>query len=155
MSRIEAIIASSQFVSDRHLIVFVDGRPFDELVAQSEASVAGLVPSLLGWFHNDEDGEVPWERILPPIGCTSSAPILICPDDLDYCCSVVMVEVVAGADDIRWERVGLDATKKGAVGSCVRWLSGIGRFCFSRHDYERCLDAFRSYYRQGRTSRST
>ncbi|MFN0196902.1 MAG: hypothetical protein ACKVT0_09150 [Planctomycetaceae bacterium] len=145
MNRIEAIQAKSKFVPEPHLIITVDGMPLDELLdtASPDSNLSGLVSSLLGWFHNDEDGDIPWQRILPEVGCTGYAPVLICPDDLDYSCSVVMVEVVAEPDLIRWDRLGFDATRNGAVGSCIRWLSGLGPYRFSRADYQRCLAAFR------------
>jgi hypothetical protein len=54
----------------------------------------------------DADSAVPWERILPDVGCTGYAPVLICPDDLDLGCSVVMAEVVAEPTVIRWDRLG-------------------------------------------------
>jgi hypothetical protein len=119
--------------------------PLDELLdaAVPDRNLAGLVSSLLGWFHNDVDCVVPWQRILPEVGCTGYAPILICPDDLDYSCGVVVVEVVAEADIIRWDRLGFDATRQGAVASCVRWEIGLGPYRFRREDYERCLAAFR------------
>lgn len=100
------------------------------------------MPSLLGWFHNDDDFVVPWQRILPEVDCTGYAPILICPDDLDLRCSVVVVEVVAETDAIRWDRFGFDASRNGAVRSVVRWEAGLGPYRFSREDYLRCLAAF-------------
>lgn len=147
MSRIEAITTKSKFVSDEHLVIFVDDIPFDELVDAALPdgyNVAGSVSSLLGWFHDDEDCKVPWDRILPECGCTGYAPILICPDDLDYDCGVVIVEVTADADHVRWDRVGMDVRRGGPVACCVRWFPGIGPFRFSRNDYERCLSAFQS-----------
>jgi hypothetical protein len=149
VNRIEAICAKSKFVPEPHLIIAVDGEPLDGLMdsAFPGSNLSGLVSSLLGWFHNDEDNEVPWQRILPEVGCTGYAPVLICPDDLDYSCGVVMAEVVAEPDVIRWDRLGFDATRKGAVGGCIRWESRLGPFRFSRADYEGCLAAFRP--RQG------
>ncbi len=146
MNRIEAIRMPSRYVASPHLVIAVDGVPLDELLnaGRPELQVAGLVPSLLGWFHNDDDSVVPWQRILPDVGCTGYAPILICPDDLDYVCSVVMAEVVAEPDVIRWDRIGFNATRQGAVGSCIRWESGLGPFRFGRPEYEECLEAFRS-----------
>jgi len=66
----------------------------DELLdaARPELQLAGRVPSLLGWFHNDDDRALPWCRIMPEIGCAGYVPLLICPDDLDYRCSVMMAE---------------------------------------------------------------
>jgi hypothetical protein len=145
VNRIEAIRTPSKFVPEPHLLIAVDGVPLDELLdaARPELQLVGLVASLLGWFHNDEDSVVPWQRILPEVGCTGYAPVLICPDDLDYGCSVVMAEVVAEASVIRWDRLGLDATRRGAVGSFVRWEPGLGPFRFSRPAYEACLAAFK------------
>ena len=144
MNGIEAILTKSKFVDEPHLVIVVDGVPLDELVddALPGSNLKGSVSSLLGWFRNEEDNAVPWQRILPEIGCTGYAPILICPDDLDLSCGVVMVEVLAERDVVRWNRVGLDATKSGAVGSCIRWEDSLGPYAFRRADYERCLAAF-------------
>jgi hypothetical protein len=145
MNRIEAVLARSKFVDEPHLVIMVDGVPLDELVdaALPGSNLAGSVSSLLGWFANEEDNAVPWQRILPEVGCTGYAPILICPDDLDFWCSVVMVEVVAERDVIRWDRLGLDASSGGTVGACIRWVQSPGPYVFSRAEYERCLAAFR------------
>jgi hypothetical protein len=139
VNRIEAIRISSKFISEPHLVIAVDGVPLDVALG-----VEGLVSSLLGWFHNEEDCEVPWQRILPDVGCSGYAPVLICPDDLDLSCSVVMAEVVAEQDVIRWDRLGYEATSKGAVGSYIRWEPRWGPYRFNRAEYERCLAAFRS-----------
>jgi hypothetical protein len=123
----------------------VDGVPLDELLdaARPDLQLAGLVSSLLGWFHDEADSPVPWQRILPEVGCTGYAPVLICPDDLDFGCSVVMAEVAAVPDVVRWDRLGFDATRRGAVGSYIRWELGLGPFQFRRPEYEACLAAFR------------
>jgi hypothetical protein len=144
VNRIEAARAKSKFVQEPHLTITVDGVPLDELLetAVPDANVAGLVSSLLGWFDKQEDNALPWERILPNVGCTGYAPILICPDDLDYNCTVVMVEVVAEPEVVRWDRIGY-ASGPGTVGSCIRWLPGVGPYRFSRTDYVRCLSEFR------------
>lgn len=119
----------------------VDGIPIDRLLGER---TDGLVSSLLGWFHDDVDCQIPWDRILPDTGCTSYAPILICPDDLDLRCSVVIAEVVAEREIIRWDKLGFDATTRGTVGSMVRWDPGWDGYCFSRQEYEACLAAFKS-----------
>ena len=96
MNRIEAIRAPSKHVPEPHLAIAVDGVPLDAALG-----VEGLVSSLLGSFHDDADVPVPWQRILPDDGCSGYAPVLICPDDLDLTCSVVMAEVVAEGGVIR------------------------------------------------------
>lgn len=138
MNRIEAIRAPSKHVPEPHLGMVIDGVPLDVALG-----VEGLVSALLGWFHDDTDVLVPWQRILPDEGCSGYAPVLICPDDLDLRCSVVMAEVVAEAEVIRWDRLGYDATPGGAVGSWIRWEPGWGPYRFRRAEYESCLAAFR------------
>jgi hypothetical protein len=146
VNRIAAIRGPSRFVSDPHLLIAVDGVPLDELLdaARPGANLTGMVSSLLGWFHDEADAAVPWQRVLPEIGCTGYAPVLICPDDLDFDCCVVMAEVVAERDVIRWDRLGFDASRGGAVGSCVQWVVGLGAYRFDRAEYEAVLAAFRS-----------
>src|SRR5262245_47469316 len=125
VNRIAAIRAPSKFVSEPHLAIAVDGVALDVALGAE-----GLVSSLLGWFHHESDAVVPWQRILPDVGCTGYAPVLICPDDLDLSCSVVMAEVIAEPEVIRWDRLGYDATPRGAVGSWVRWEPGWGPYRF-------------------------
>lgn len=138
MNRIEALQAKSKFVSEPHLTIAIDGVPLDIALGSD-----GLVSSLLGWFHNDEDCALPWKRILPDIGCTSYAPVLICPDDLDLDCSVVVAEVVAEAEMVRWQKLGFDASlAQDSVGTTVRWDPNWGPYCFARSEYEACLAAF-------------
>lgn len=138
MNRISAIRASSKYVPEPHLAIAVDGVTLDVALG-----VEGLVSSLLGWFHDDADVPVPWERILPDDGCTGYAPVLICPDDLDLTCNVIMAEVVAEAGVIRWDRLGYSASPRPSFGAYIRWEPGWGPYCFSRTEYERCLAAFR------------
>ena len=141
MNRIEARSAPSKFVSEPHLSMAIDGVPLDQALG---AEAEGLVSALLGWFHDPADCEVPWERILPEAGCTGYAPLLICPDDLDLKCNVVIVEVVAEEEVIRWNKLGFDMTPLGAVGAIVRWDPGWGPYTFRRDEYEACLSAFRA-----------
>lgn len=141
VNRIEAIRAPSKFVPEPHLAIAVDGVPLDAVLG---AETEGLVSSLLGWFHHEPNAAVPWERILPAAGCTGYAPLLICPDDLDLSCSVVVAEVVAEVDFIRWDKLGFEATPRGAFGAWVRWQPGWGPYRFDRAEYEACLAAFRT-----------
>lgn len=138
-NRIEAILGPSRHIAHPHLAMAVDAVSLDIVLG-----VDGLVSSLLGWFLDPNEIVIPWQRILPDDGCTSYAPVLICPDDLDLHCSVVMAEVVAEGDLIRWVRLGYDATPRGAVGSWIRWQPGWGPFEFARSEYEKCLAPFRA-----------
>jgi hypothetical protein len=143
LNRVEAVRIRSKYTSDIHPVIAIDGVPLDLILdtALPRSNLEGLVPSLLGWFHDAEDAKVPWQRILPDVGCTGYAPILICPDDLDFSCAVVVAEVVAKPDVVRWDRLGFDAST-GTVGSCIRWEPALGPYTFRRDEYERMLAAF-------------
>jgi hypothetical protein len=69
---------------------------------------------------------------------------LICPDDLDLCCSVVIAEVVSEPDVVRWDKLGYNAATRTSFGACIRWESLWGPYCFSRGEYEACLAMFKS-----------
>jgi hypothetical protein len=138
VNHIEAIRAPSKFVPEPHLSFWVDGGPLDVALG-----LDGHVSSLLGWFHDDAECAVPWERILPEIGRTGYAPVLICVDDLDLTCSVVIAEVVAEPEVIRWDRLGISAAAGRAVGSVVLWEPAWGPYRFGRAQYEACLAKFK------------
>jgi hypothetical protein len=101
--------------------------------------------------RQEREREIAWQRFLPATGSTAIAPLLICPDDLDYWCSVLVVEVIAETQFIHWNRVGFgwDNSLTDEIGTTVRWLSGIGPFTFCRTEYERCLEDFRPVFYGG------
>ncbi|MDW5429328.1 hypothetical protein R7J51_23650, partial [Acinetobacter baumannii] len=69
-----------------------------------------LVPAQ-GWLY-DYDSELAlsnaWKLLKPQtyenVSISTVVPILICPDDLDLVCNVVMVEQVVSADQVVWAR---------------------------------------------------
>ena len=151
MNRLDAIDATSKYVSERHKVLVLDGIPLDVLLdtVRPDLSLIGLVPTLLDWFDFPKEQALVWQRILPPTGCVAVAPVLMCPDDRDLWCSVVVAEVSPEESVVWWRRLGLDMSKSNpedmpdAVGTSVEWFSGVGPFCFCRADYEKCLAEFR------------
>jgi hypothetical protein len=152
MNRICAAKRKSPFSPDEHLDIVVDGVSLSEALTGvfPEETVRGLVPCLLPWHESPEGArelEISIERFLPPPGRTTNAPILMCPDDLDFSCTTVIAEVQNAYDCIRWNRVGLnesDALKlPEAVGNPTQWMDGFGGWSFDISDYQAVLEAFR------------
>ncbi len=151
MNRIEAIEATTKYVPEPHKLLMVDGMPLDVLLdsARPDCYLLGLVPTLLDWLSDPRERELVWQRILPPVGSSAVAPVLMCPDDLDLWCTVAVAEVVLEQSAVWWHRIGLDASKPKpedmphAVGATVDWIDGLGPYCFSRAEYEQCLAAFK------------
>lgn len=151
MNRIEAQQGKCADIQREYLTIAIDGVPLDGLLdaLNPEWKISGFIPSLLGWFHDPQDRYIPWERILPGVGCTGYAPILICPDDLDFVCTVIMAEVTTESlDVVQWDRLGFDVAKAGSVGSVIRWEPLMGQYTFDRNQYENCLAAFKEFSEQ-------
>jgi hypothetical protein len=148
---LEAIDATSKYVSKPHKVLVLDDVPLDVLVdsVRPELTLLGLVPALLDWLNNPKERVLIWQRILPPTDRVTISPVLICPDDLDLWCTVVVAEVNPVGTLVWWRRLGLDRTEPKseempeAVGTVVEWFSGLGPYCFGRREYERCLSAFK------------
>ena len=148
MNQIAYAEATSRFIDAAHGVIVVDGKPLDELLDTwwPGQSLAGLIPALVTGLPNPEEEALIWSRALPPADARSVAPILLCPDDLDFSCTVVVAEVTTDASSVTWSRVGLDTGAAGppsAIGSPVEWSSAIKPLVFDRLAYEAVLDCFR------------
>lgn len=148
-SRIEAFMGTSRFAAAPHLIIGVDGVPLDAWLADNSGGTGerflGLVPALTG-LVNREEREAAWERIQPPGPRLEIAPVLVCPDDMDLWCDVVVVELEERQDQILWRRFGFDWTAKphpARIGSQVDWLPTLPALGFAKNDYLAFLETFR------------
>ncbi len=151
MNRLTVIDATSKYVSERHKVLLLDGVPLDVLVdsVRPDLTVRGLVPALLDWLSDPKERALVRRRILPLRGRVAVAPVLVCPDDLDLWCAVLVAEVNPVGSVVFWRRLGLDRSRPrpeempDAVGTVVEWFSGLGPYCFGRSEYEQCLAAFK------------
>lgn len=148
VTKIQARECRTKYASKPHLAFFLDGEPLDVWLSNQVANdgYLGLVPALT-WLNDPEEKSVAWERIFPSVGGRSVAPILVCPDDQDYSCTVIVAEIVVDASYVHWQRLGLDQSKMNRaedVGTNVAWFEGLGALSFDKEKYEICLKAFRS-----------
>ncbi|PJZ51371.1 hypothetical protein [Leptospira adleri] len=109
----------------------------------------GLVPTLLDWLSEEDGREIVWRRILPSVGESSVVPILMCPDDCDFFCSLVLVEIERTEEFVFWKRFGLDesdfnVSNLSPIGSKVNWISGMYEYKFPIGDYLEFLKRFQS-----------
>jgi hypothetical protein len=139
----------TEFVCDPHLVIAIDGVPLDRILSAAcpHQKLNGLVPAMLDWIHDNRERQIVWQRILPAHATRSIAPVLICPDDLDLRCSVIVADVTSTADAVVWQRLGLDHSEPDElpenIGTKVEWLGGVGPFTFDRVEYKRMVDTFR------------
>lgn len=96
-------------------ILAIDGVPLNIWINKNTNIIDdtnALVPAQ-GWLYDFENNlslSNAWKLLKPETseyGTTStSLPILICPDDLDLVCSVIMVEQVVTESEVLWIRFG-------------------------------------------------
>lgn len=152
MTMIEVIKDTFSFNKNlEHLFLFVDGERLDQLICRllADKSYLDLMPSWLDYYPDGQDfqraREYVWRQSRLDDG-VKQLPILICPDDLDFSCTTIVVEVVPKADGVIWNRFGQDTTgHPNYIGESVRWLPGIGPFEFKKSDYLSCMEALNNY----------
>ena len=130
------------------LILLLDGIALDGLLDSlaKGREMIGLLPTLAGSIDRAEAAIVE-RRFLPPDGEITITPLLMCPDDLDFSCTLVVTEAISRSDLVEWKRIGIDQSAWNAdpelrIGQRVDWLSGIRPFRFARGDFVRILAAF-------------
>jgi hypothetical protein len=101
----------------------------------------GLVPTL-SLMEFEEESEVVWKRILPAMYQKTVCPILMCPDDCDFSCTIIVAEIESKEDSILWKKIGLDKTElhknrlqleqSEMIGTKVNWFEKIPPLTFDR-----------------------
>jgi hypothetical protein len=150
MNSIKASQSKSKFAQDKHLVLCVDGQTLDLIVAQfaNDDWFEGLVPTLLDWLEDPKERSIVWGRVLPNTGTKAIFPVLMCPDDCDFSCTVIVTEVEADESQVVWHRFGRDETSERhispeKIGQSVEWIYGLGPFIFPRIEYDKCISTFR------------
>jgi hypothetical protein len=133
-------------------VIAVDGIELDELLdlRVKDVRLAGLVPTLLDWLSDPVERSIVWQRVFPAPGDVERLPILMCPDDIDFYCTLVIAEVTTDDAHVYWRRLGLDATQDvwqdlASVGSDVEWFADGGAFVFEKAAYAAVVNAFREF----------
>jgi hypothetical protein len=129
---IEAVLKPSKFVSQAHLQIYLAGQPLDLLIAKftERADLEGLVTPLDDCLADRSEQELVLQRIRPSEMRTSTVPLLVCPDCLDLCCTVVEAEVKNLVDKMVWARF--------SIGD--EWIAGLGPFTFPMDEYDCFLE---------------
>ena len=127
---------------------YIDGYWLDEKLDELYPGnmYKGLIPTLVYWMEREDEKEVVWNRILPNENETSICPILMCPDDNDFSCTVLVAEIRNCGNIIQWKQIGLDKTEAWEaekVGSNVEWFDQLSELNFSKDDYLKMIEKFK------------
>ncbi|NWB28412.1 hypothetical protein HX886_15850 [Pseudomonas gingeri] len=85
-----------------------------------------------------------WDRSYSTApGWKTLIPLLVCSEDLDFGCAVVVTEQVADQDRVHWQRFGVLLTRIDRPESDVDWFEGVPPVSFEREEFMNALDSFR------------
>jgi hypothetical protein len=149
MNKIESILDKSDYeIYDDFLNFRIDNIWLDEHLERlyPNEGYKGLIPTLLPYLASTEEQNLVWNRILPPENKSSICPILMCPDDCDFTCMLVVAEIINHGTHIQWRKIGLARTntwETEKVGSEVQWLEKVSPMDFDMDDYLLMLVLFK------------
>lgn len=152
MNSIQGILDKSDYeIYDDFLNFQVDGYWLDEKLEELYPGnmYKGTVPTLLFWMEIEKEREVVWNRILPEKGQKTICPILMCPDDSDFSCTLIDAEIENTGATIKWNKIELDRTEEfepEKIGSTVEWFDKIEPLEFELTEYEQMLDEFKKHF---------
>ncbi len=151
MNKIESILDKSDYeIYDDFLNFRIDNIWLDEHLERlyPNEGYKGLIPTLLPYLDSKEEQNLVWNRILPKEKEPSICPILMCPDDCDFTCTLVVAEIINHGTHIQWRKIGLDRTntwETEKVGSEVQWLEKVSTMNFDMDDYLLMLVLFKEH----------
>ncbi len=149
LNSIDAILAPSKYVDSPHLQFTVDGVLLDQFLCEryEDDGFVGLIPTTLNWLHSEAEQSVVWSRFLQRALGSTVVPILCCPDDLDFDCTLLVADTRITDKTVEWRGFGFDHSEThqqpDQVGTQVDWLL-LNRepLTFDRAEYESVADQF-------------
>lgn len=149
MNQIVAKYEKSEHSEEPHLTINIDGSSLDKTLHNlyPDRDFLGLVPTLLHWLWKEEEREVVWTRLESEE--KQIVPILMCPDDVDFWCTIINVEVEKTEDTVKWLRIGVDESDfdnkpSEPIGTTVQWFNQVKPMEFERTQYESFLSKFKT-----------
>lgn len=129
----------SKYSKGSYPMIYVNGESLDTILDREYPgeNLYGLVPAVT-WLWDDSEQEISIDRFLNQTEASTFVPLLVCPDDADFTCTILIVEVENVGSEVFWRRIGIDAgdTKNG-VGITVKWLAPQIEFRFPRDEYDK------------------
>jgi hypothetical protein len=145
MNEISTVVRKSENVSEAHLDLLIDGIALAQTIRQYLTVDSGLVPCLLPWMDSLAEVEVVRSRFFPSEGAVANAPVLMCPDDLDFWCTIIIAKIEHRQDCISWSAIGLNRSEPNppdAIGCEVEWSPSFAGWRFSKDAYRKVFEEF-------------
>jgi hypothetical protein len=95
VNKIEVASMKSEYCKVEHHNIVIDDTPLDILLHSYYPAnqLLGMIPTIIDWLDNPKEKELIKERF----NSADSAfvlPILMCPDDCDLWCTVIVADVI-------------------------------------------------------------
>ncbi|MEF2965393.1 hypothetical protein V3851_06060 [Paenibacillus sp. M1] len=139
---------SSIYVKEPHPTILIDGKPLDIMLNEicPNELVFGLIPTMVDWMNFDEEFKLV-ENVFATSHELKIIPILMCPDDCDLSCTLIVAEEKTTQDQVKWNRIGIDMNKPNELinqnrflESGVKWLDKVPIMTFSKEEYIKSLE---------------
>ena len=151
MNKVSAAMHQSRHATSEHPVLAIDDVPIEQwlksrlLDLTDEDTINGLVPAQ-GWLMDEDELTIAW-NLLTPVQMHSAdpsistvVPLLICPDDMDLSCTVIVVEQTVDPENVTWKRFGLGRDSVNGIITSVQW-SVDGQSCqFERPYFSAAVD---------------
>ncbi|WP_406821390.1 hypothetical protein ACJA3S_07810 [Pseudomonas sp. KnCO4] len=122
----------------------VDGVPLEVWLPQHNREAELHLVSAHSGLSDDDDTYLVWDRTYSTApGWETLVPLLVCSDDLDLTCTVIVAEQHADEHHVQWRRFGLLRDLITLQCPAVDWYDSIPSLTFERSRFESVLDAFR------------
>lgn len=148
MNTISTIISRPKFASTEQPVLAIDNVPVYKWVKSQIYDADGndhthtLVPAQT-WLYDENESRIAWQLLEPSHEGSTVVPLLVCPDDMDLSCTVVVVEQIVDKQTVEWRRFGLSINHINAVVTSVRWSESAQRAIFDRSQFEKAFQEFK------------
>lgn len=143
VNKIEVVTMKSEYCKVEHHTIVIDSTPLDLLLHNYYPSnnLLGMIPTIIDWVYNLKEKECIKGRF-NSASKEVVLPVLMCPDDCDLSCTVIVANVIKADGYIIWKQVGIDMSTREdmllgweGIGSKVDWLDKIPHMTFEEAQY--------------------
>ncbi|MNI86785.1 hypothetical protein D3C73_1439090 [compost metagenome] len=102
-----------------------------------------MIPTILDWVDEPREKSFLLSRY-KSLNQVERLPVLMCPDDCDLWCTLIIAEVVRTDDStVIWSRIGCNRSTRNdlidsyeCIGTNVEWFEKVSSMRFDLSDYE-------------------
>lgn len=144
MNKLSVRIMKSQYIQEEHLNIIIDGIPLDKILHEyyPDELLLGLVPTIVDWLGTEVEVKLIQSAFFSNEENTI-VPVLMCPDDCDLSCTLIVAEVETSSEAVVWKRMGINIgnpaesmKRNNFIEHDIKWLSKIPTMYFSKEDYK-------------------